>query len=140
MFKNTSGMAKQVDLNSPDKLNRIVEGSVITGDFISESNIRIDGTVKGTIQTKGRLVVGANGKVEGDVVCQNAEIEGKVDGVIKVSELLTLKASARLMGDIYTSKLAIEPGATFNGNCNMGGASAKASNPVEQLKKEALAN
>ena len=32
---------------------------------------------------------------------------------------LNLKASSKILGDIATSKLAIEPGARFTGNCNM---------------------
>lgn len=131
-------MAKQIDANSPDKLNRIVEGTTINGDFFSDSNIRIDGSLKGTIHTKGRLVIGVNGKVEGEVTCQNAEIEGKIDGVIKVTELLTLKTTSKLTGEIYTGKLAIEPGALFNGNCQMGGTSSQEKAPVQQLQKQVL--
>jgi cytoskeletal protein CcmA (bactofilin family) len=123
MFKVNSNntMAKIQDINAPERLNRIVDGTVIEGTFSSESNIRVDGTVTGTINTKGRLVVGPKGKIEGDVLCNNAEVEGVIDGKIKVNELLTLRATARILGDIHTGKLAIEPGATFTGTCSMGG-------------------
>lgn len=106
--------------STPEKLNRIVEGTIIDGEIKSESNIRIDGHVKGFTTTKGRLVVGPNGKIEGEVVCTNADIEGHVNGKITVTELLSLKASAHLTGDILTKKLAIEPGAIFTGSCSMG--------------------
>lgn len=106
--------------STPEKLNRIVEGTVIDGEIKSESNIRIDGHVKGHTTTKGRLVVGPNGIIEGEVICANADIEGQLNGKITVTELLSLKASAHLNGDILTKKLAIEPGAIFTGNCSMG--------------------
>jgi len=123
MFKVNSNntMAKTQDINAPERLNRIVDGTVIEGTFSSESNIRVDGTVTGTINTKGRLVVGPKGKIEGDVVCNNAEVEGVIDGKIRVNELLALRATAKILGDIHTGKLAIEPGATFTGTCSMGG-------------------
>jgi len=123
MFKVNSNntMAKTQDINAPERLNRIVDGTVIEGTFSSESNIRGDGTVTGTINTKGRLVVGPKGKIEGDVVCNNAEVEGVIDGKIRVNELLALRATAKILGDIHTGKLAIEPGATFTGTCSMGG-------------------
>ena len=123
MFKANSNntMAKTQDSNSPDRINRIVEGAVIEGSFNSESNIRIDGTVTGTINTKGRLVVGPKGKIEGEVVCNNAEVEGVIEGKIRVNELLSLRTTAKILGDIHTNKLAIELGATFTGSCNMGG-------------------
>lgn len=109
--------------NNPEELpshNQIGTGTTIDGDIKSNGDIRIDGILIGTIQTKGRLVVGATGSIEGDIVCQNALIEGSVKGKITVHELLSLKATAKLAGDITTNKLAIEPGANFSGTCSMG--------------------
>lgn len=128
MFKNSkdnikSNKSKMSNLNSPERLNRIVEGTIIEGSISSESNIRIDGEVKGTIVTKGRLVVGVSGVITGDVVCQNAEVEGKVSGSMRIEELLSLKATAKVEGDIVTGKLSIEPGAVFAVSCSMGGIS-----------------
>lgn len=108
--------------SNPDMaINRIVEGTAVEGQINCESNIRIDGNFKGTINTKGRLVVGPTGMVEGSVTCQNSEIEGTIRGEIQVMQLLALKASSRVEGDIATDKLSIEPGAVFTGNCAMGG-------------------
>jgi cytoskeletal protein CcmA (bactofilin family) len=123
MFKsNTSNnMSKTAEINSPERLNRIVEGTEIVGDIKSDSNIRIDGKLKGTIITKGRLVIGPTGSIEGDITCENADIEGNFNGKISVNQLLSLKSTAKLTGDIHTSKLAIEPGASFTGTCSMGG-------------------
>lgn len=121
MFKNnTPGNPGKMNDGSAEKLNRIVDGSHIEGEIVSDSNIRIDGTVTGNIRVAGRLVVGATGKVKGEIMCENAEVEGTVLGKIHVNGLLSLKASARLEGDIFTNKLAIEPGAVFSGACSMG--------------------
>jgi cytoskeletal protein CcmA (bactofilin family) len=105
---------------SPERLNRIVEGTIIEGDIKSDSNIRIDGYVKGIITVKGRLVLGPTGKIDGNVYCKNADLEGKLNGIIEVDELLSLKTTAKLQGEISTNKLSIEPGAIFSGNCKMG--------------------
>lgn len=113
-------MAKTTEPHSPEKLNRIVAGTQIEGEINSDSNIRIDGSVKGTIRAKGRLVVGPTGSIHGEIVCENADIEGQINGKISVNGLLSLKSTARLECDILTQKLAIEPGATFSGNCAMG--------------------
>jgi len=114
-------MSKPADTNSPDRLNRIVEGTSIEGDIKSDSNIRIDGRLKGTITTKGRLVIGTSGSIEGEIICDNADVEGSFVGKISVNQLLSLKATAKLNGDIITNKLAIEPGASFSGSCSMSG-------------------
>ena len=113
-------MAKASETGNPEKLNRIVEGTVIEGEIKSESNIRIDGIVKGVTTTQGRLVIGPNGVIEGEVICRNADIEGTLNGKITVSELLSLKSTSKLTGDIISRRLAIEPGAVFTGTCTMG--------------------
>jgi len=122
------------NLNSPERLNRIVEGTSIEGIITSESNIRIDGIVKGTISTKGRLVVGTTGVIEGDVICQNADIEGQIKGTMKIGELLSLKSTAKIEGNVKTGKLSIEPGAIFAVTCSMGGVNPTESK--EHLQKE----
>lgn len=131
MFKSKSNsiMAKQSDIGSQHKINIIVDGTRIEGTFSSESNIRIDGSIKGNVDTKGKLVIGPSGMIDGEINCQNAEIEGKITGKIMVEDLLSLKASARIDGDIYTSKLSIDPGAMFTGSCHMG-------NKVKQMNHE----
>ncbi len=101
-------------------INLIAAGTTIEGEIVSEGDVRIDGTLKGTINTKGKLVVGPTGNVEGEVTCKNADISGKVNASFNVSELLSLKASSHLNGDIVVNKLAIEPGANFTGKCSMG--------------------
>jgi cytoskeletal protein CcmA (bactofilin family) len=134
MFRNDKAhepMNKPAEPVSPSKINSIMEGTSIEGEVRSDSNIRIDGKVKGTIHVRGRHIVGASGLVEGNVNCQSSDIEGTVSGKITCQDLLSLKATAKLNGDIITKKLAIEPGAVFTGNCNMGGSvSMKESEPV----------
>lgn len=127
MFRNDKAhetMNKPTEPVSPGKINSIMEGTTIEGELRSDSNVRIDGKVKGTIHVRGRLIVGATGLVEGDIHCQSSDIEGTVNGKIICQELLSLKATAKLTGDIRTKQLAIEPGATFSGNCDMGGGKA----------------
>ena len=122
MFKGNNGTASaSADANSPDRLNRIVSGTVIEGDIQCDSNIRVDGTIRGTISTKGRLVVGPTGSIEGDVTCHNAEIEGQLSGKVNVGELLSLKSTALINGNVSTGKLQVEPGAVINASVDMGG-------------------
>ena len=132
MFRNdkpAEPMSKPMEPVNNGKINSIMEGTSIEGEIKSDSNIRIDGRVKGTINVRGRLIVGASGVVEGDVTCQSSDIEGTVNGKITCQDLLSLKATAKLTGDINTKKLAIEPGAIFTGNCSMGGGVVKEMSP-----------
>jgi cytoskeletal protein CcmA (bactofilin family) len=98
----------------------ISAGTVLEGQIRLEGDITIEGTIKGTVTCKSRLVLGPNGKVDGDVNCQNADISGKVMGKINVVDVLFLKGNALIDGDISTGKLVMESGVKFNGKCSMG--------------------
>lgn len=100
-------------------INLISNGTDITGDIKSNGDIRIDGTLIGNLNTKGKVVIGPTGKVSGEVICKNSEVSGIVEGKITVGQLLNLKVSSKIVGDIVTSKLSIEPGARFTGSCKM---------------------
>ncbi|KYP13590.1 MAG: cell shape determination protein CcmA [Flavihumibacter sp. CACIAM 22H1] len=95
-------------------------GTTLKGDITSNGDLRIDGKLIGNIHSTAKVVIGANGVVEGDINGVTADIMGKVTGTIKVKELLQLKASGTVNGNIHAGKLQIEPAATFNGACHMG--------------------
>lgn len=101
------------------KTNRIVEGTIITGDISSPSDFRLDGHLIGNFQTKGKIVIGPAGSIEGDIICKNCDIEGKFEGKIQVVEVLNLKAKAIVHGDVVCGKLSVEPGAEFTATCTM---------------------
>ncbi len=111
-------------VDSPERLNRLVDGTKIVGDVFSESNLRIDGEVQGNISTKGKVVIGENGLVNGNLTCQEADIEGKINGNLSVESLLILRETAKITGDIQTARLHMEEGALFLGSCAMRNASA----------------
>lgn len=114
-------MAKITETLAAPSRNILGFGTKLKGDIESDGDFRIDGTLTGTMTTKGKVVIGSTGVVDGVIICQNADIEGSVSATIQVSELLTLKAESKLDGDVTTGKLAIEPGAKFSGTCKMGG-------------------
>ena len=111
-------MAKN-NINEAEAINIIAAGTSITGDLKTDGVIRLNGTLVGNLETSEKLVVGQNGKVEGEVKCKSADIEGKIIGVISVQDLLSLKRTANIQGDIITKQLSVEPGAIFTGTCKM---------------------
>lgn len=114
MIKRGNGIT-----DSPDRLNVIVEGTKIIGDLITDSNIRIDGEVKGNVSAGAKVVIGKTGKIQGNLNCLDADIEGNLEGILKVDNLLSLRSTANVVGEITTSKIQIEEGANFSGNCKM---------------------
>ena len=137
MFTNNNEAVRKTDASSA--INMIGSGTVITGDIKSQGDIRVDGSLSGSIETQGKVVVGQGGVVEGDVICKDADVAGVLKAKITVSQLLSLKSSAKLNGDIITNKLSIEPGATFTGSCSMGAVikDIKDAGKTEQKEKTA---
>ncbi|MBU2526523.1 MAG: polymer-forming cytoskeletal protein [Bacteroidetes bacterium] len=129
---------KQGILPTLSKPNTISESSKITGDFISEGDIRIDGKLEGTIKTSGKLVIGKAGFVKGKVECANADFEGKFSGELLVNGLLSLKPSASVSGELIVGKLAVEPGAAIDATCKMKGSLKAISNEQPKVAEKAV--
>tara|TARA_R110000787_G_scaffold199216_3_gene310281 strand:+ start:2722 stop:3114 length:393 start_codon:yes stop_codon:yes gene_type:complete len=123
MTKKTNAMERNV----------VAKNTSIIGDIISEGDFRIDGSLEGSIKTKGRVIIGSEGSIKGKVESSHADIEGKFSGELMVQEVLTIKSSAHISGEVTVGRLSIEPGATFNATCSMKGA-IKELNQHEQPK------
>ena len=99
--------------------NSLTVGTKVVGDVKTEADFRLDGQIDGSIECKGKLIVGQHGFVKGNVICENAEISGEVSGNVVINDTLSLRATAIVGGDIATKVLVIEPNAIFNGKCTM---------------------
>lgn len=99
--------------------NVIAKNTTIKGEVISDGDFRIDGVLEGELKTKGRVIIGAGGYVQGTIEALNADIEGTFSGKLNVEKTLTLKALADISGDVVVGKLSVEPGAVFNASCVM---------------------
>lgn len=117
--------------------NIISKTTTITGDFKSDSDIRIEGTIDGNVETSKKVVIAKTGLVTGTLTAKEAYVEGKFSGKLELSELLTLKSSAVVEGDVQIAKLAVEPGATFNVNCVMKGGVKSLTNAKQKTEKSA---
>ena len=134
MFTNKKESMKKEETTAA--VNMIGAGTVITGDVYSKGDIRVDGILKGSVITEGKVVLGREGTIEGDVECSTADISGTIKAKITVSQLLSLKTSAKLSGDITTNKLSIEPGAEFTGSCSMGAVIKDIKHVAKQEEKQ----
>ncbi len=117
--------------NESHARNIIGNGTVIKGEIESNGDIRIDGRVEGILKSNGKIVLGQNGSIEGDIFCKQADLSGKVLGKLFVEELTSLKSTSRVEGELNTKQLYIEIGAIFTGKCEMG----KGETPKIESKK-----
>ena len=118
---------------SNHSLNSLVAGTTVEGTVHSESDIRIDGMIKGTLLCKAKVIIGPSGFVQGEIRCENAVVEGKFEGEIYVNQLLNIRENANIKGKVQTNKLIVQSGAIFNVNCQMGNVSQA---PVNTLSNK----
>ena len=134
-----------VPQSSSHALNSVVEGTVFEGDIKSDSDIRIDGKLIGSLDCAGKVIIGPKGAIDGDIRCNNALVEGSFSGLLSVQDTLTVNQSAKITGDINTDKLVVHSGAVFNVSCSMGSTANKPGKkdrptkvPLESPAKEEL--
>lgn len=115
---NSSPMAQRESGHNPETI--IAAGVQVEGDFTSQGNVLIEGTVQGSLRTEKDLRVGENAVITADVKAANAVVAGEVRGNIVISGKLELEPSARVYGDMKTGVLVVASGATLNGQIKMG--------------------
>lgn len=125
MFNAKNKTDMPIEKSSGNGTTLVGAGTTLKGDISSNSDLRIDGTIIGNIISTAKVVVGANGVVEGDITGNQADIIGKVTGNVKAKDLLQLRGDSVVNGNLYAGKLQVEPSATFNGQCHMGSAAAE---------------
>lgn len=114
--------------------NAIATGTVIKGDITAETDVRLDGRIEGNIKCNGKIIVGPQGSVLGDITSVNTEVMGEVKGNINVEDTLSLKSNALVKGDVATKTIIIEPGAKFTGTCSMSDKNKTTAKPQQEQK------
>jgi len=98
----------------------IISNSVkIDGNLFSEGNVRIDGTIYGSVSVNGNLTVGEGSEIQGEVKAKNITMSGKVLGKVTAQEKIKLESKCVLKGDLITKFLIIDEGAYFEGYSHM---------------------
>ncbi|MBC8205494.1 polymer-forming cytoskeletal protein [bacterium] len=132
-------MAKNRNSAGEGELATIIgHNSHFEGKMIVKHGVRIDGVLKGELDSTDTVTIGANGVVEGNIKAKNVIIGGRITGSIEASGKVILESNSKLKGDLKTVKLVIEEGAVFNGSAEMndGGTSVKIQlPPLEKDKK-----
>ena len=100
-------------------LNLLSEGVIVEGNVQSPRDIRIDGTLVGTVNAEGRLILGPSSHVTGKVNSPNIDVFVSEEGDIVSTGIVVLRAKSNVKGTISTATMVVEAGAVFNGESNM---------------------
>jgi cytoskeletal protein CcmA (bactofilin family) len=101
--------------------NVLSSGIEITGSIRFSNDMIIDGKIEGEINSdKGRVTIGENAIIKGDVTAGDVKVYGKVEGKI-TSQRCELKDKSRINGDIKSKVFSMEEGAQLSGRTEIGG-------------------
>jgi cytoskeletal protein CcmA (bactofilin family) len=93
----SNGQRNSVILGPKDRL---------VGQLYIEGDLRVSGTVDGTLEATGDIEIARGGKVSGAVTAYNRLVVGSDASLIG--------------GDVQVGRLTVEDGATFTGHVSMG--------------------
>ncbi len=95
-------------------------GTTINGDIVADSAImRVDGQVNGAVSTKGDLVVGSSGVINGNVTASSVNLAGRIFGNVDANNKVEIEAKGQIVGDITAKLMAMDETAVIKGNVNM---------------------
>ena len=99
-------------------INTIVgAGAFIHGDVKIAGFVRIDGDIDGNLETPGRVIIGENARIRGDIQALKITIGGVVQGDVVAPEGVTILSSGMVMGTIVTKQLCVEDSVILHGPC-----------------------
>ena len=101
-------------------INTVIgEGTLVKGEIDIHGQLRIDGGVSGNIFSQGKVIVGKNGKVEGELFAKLVTVGGIVKGNIYADNKVELLKTAQIYGNIYTCSINVLDGVVFDGECKV---------------------
>ena len=124
-------------------INSIIgEGTRFKGEFDLNGLLRIDGDFIGSIRTKGKVLVGRNGRAECTMHAGTVVIGGVMRGEIFSTEKVIILSTGLMLGNITSPRLIVEEGVIIHGTYSISpeaGAALAGQQPAALTEKPAQA-
>lgn len=91
----------------------------VKGDVYSEEELYFDGDIEGSLEVRGVLTIGPNGKVRANVKAKELVVKGSIHGDVEASDRISIMNGATIVGDVKTAGIVIEDGAYFKGGIDI---------------------
>ena len=111
---------KNNSFTGDDNITLLAKGVLLKGEIHVEGTVRIDGRLDGEIQTKGQVIIGEDGLVQGTIMAGTVVSSGRIKAKVTAIERVQLMKTATLIGEVHTPVLIMEEGAKLQGVTDMG--------------------
>jgi cytoskeletal protein CcmA (bactofilin family) len=129
----------QVVATSPaapaENVSVIAAGDVFEGKLTTTNGVRVQGTVRGTIESKSNIQVDENASVEADLTAENVTIAGSYKGSLNCNGRLEITASGRASGELETGRILLHEGGFFEGTLHMKPEQATATTQTDPARR-----
>ncbi len=112
-------MAKN-GFSGDDNITLLAKGVQLKGEIRVEGTVRIDGRLEGDVHTKGQVIIGEDGLVQGTISAGTVISSGRIKAKVTAIERVQLLKTAVLIGEVHTPILMMEEGARIQGLTDMG--------------------
>jgi cytoskeletal protein CcmA (bactofilin family) len=106
----SAGKHEDFSINTIIGPNTSLAGDIEAGGFT-----RIDGSIRGDVSAKGRVVIGEKARMKSNVAGTAITIGGVVYGNVIASESVLVLSSALVLGDIITRRIQADEGCLVHG-------------------------
>ena len=108
------------DLKEGERVETVLSNTTsFNGVLKFDTSLKIEGGFKGSIISKGHLIVGESAKIRANIKAGSIVIAGEVKGDVEATDRLELLPTGKLYGNIRTRKLKMADGVVFEGSCEM---------------------
>jgi cytoskeletal protein CcmA (bactofilin family) len=89
------------------------------GKLVCTGNVRIEGSLRGEVETTGTLYVAAEARVDGTVRAQNVTLAGELQGNVRCEGRLEILPGGAARGEVDTGALVVHEGAFIESRFQM---------------------
>ena len=111
---------KKTGFVGDENITLLARGVQLKGEIRVEGTVRIDGRLDGDIYTKGEVIIGEDGLVQGTITAGTVVSSGRIKATVKAAERVQLLKTAILIGEVRAPVLMMEEGAKIQGVTDMG--------------------
>lgn len=113
-FKKDKIMFKNNAITNESNVSLITKETSLEGTINTDSNLRVDGKFKGTINSTSKIVIGENGVLDGNVSCKEISVYGRLKGTVKTS-LIKVNSGSFVDGNISYENMSVTEGSEIKG-------------------------
>lgn len=128
-------LKKDSDFESGEHFSIVSAECYFQGTLSVQGSLRVDGRLEGAVDNARHVIVGAGGRIAGDVTAEVVVCGGEIEGNV-CADMLEVLAKCRIKGDIRAKKMIVEEGGRIEGHCSIGGEENEEDEPVSALPKK----